>query len=304
MQNKRRTIVDIRAQKNAIPIVALTAYTTPSARLLDAHVDVLLVGDSLGMVLYGMESTLPVTLDMMIAHGKAVMRGSSHALVVVDMPFGSYQASPVRAFESAARVMAEVGCGAIKLEGGEEMAPTIEFLTRRAVPVMAHIGLMPQHVNSMGGYRYQGRTQEESAYITRSAKAVEAAGAFAVVLEGVEESLAREITSQLSIPTIGIGASPACDGQVLVSEDMAGLNASVPRFVKTFGTLAITLEDAAKAYAEKQGISYTIVPAAETAGYDVRDVIAEGTRRARTVAEETMAQVRRLVGLGGLGGNA
>ena len=228
----------------------LTCYTAPYARILDAHVDALLVGDSLGMVLYGMDSTLPVTLDMMIAHGKAVVKGSTRACVIVDMPFGSYQSSPVQAFESAARVLAETGCSAIKLEGGEEMAATIHFLTERAIPVIAHIGLMPQHVNSMGGYKVQGKTPAECNYIMKCAKAIEEAGAFAVVLEGVEESCAREITAMLSIPTIGIGASPACDGQVLVTEDMAGLFEKTPRFVEQFGNLRGELETSVKRYAE------------------------------------------------------
>lgn len=247
---RRKTIVDIRAQKSSIPIVALTAYTAPAARLLDPHVDILLVGDSLGMVLYGMESTLPVTLDMMIAHGAAVVKSSAHACVVVDMPFGSYQGSKETAFNACARVMKETLCQAIKLEGGEAMSDTIAFLTQRAVPVMAHVGLMPQHVHTMGGYKNQGRGKEQRKQILKDALAVQNAGAFAVVLEGVEETLAREITQELSIPTIGIGASPACDGQVLVNEDMLGLTASQPKFVKRYADLGFAVSEAVSVYAK------------------------------------------------------
>jgi len=248
---KRLSIRDIAAHKNKTPIVAITAYTAPMARLFDAHADVLLVGDSLGMVLYGFESTLPVTLDMMIAHGAAVKRGSKRALVVVDMPFGSYQASPEQAFESYARIYKEAGVDAIKLEGGVEMAQTIQFMTERGIAIMGHVGLKPQHVNAMGGYRYQGRTEDEAERILRDALAVERAGAFAVVLEGVTEPLAERITKELSIPTIGIGASAQCDGQVLVSDDMLGLTASdyVPSFVKKYADLAPQIEKAISDYA-------------------------------------------------------
>lgn len=248
---KRLTIRDIAAKKNATPIVTLTAYTAPMAKLFDAHVDILLVGDSLGMVLYGLDSTLPVSLEMMIAHGAAVKRASAHALVVVDMPFGSYQASPEQAFDSYARVYKETGCDAIKMEGGVEMAPTIKFLTERGIAIMAHVGLKPQHVNTLGGYRYQGRTEDEAARIMQDAIAVEKAGAFSVVLEGVKESLAADITKKLSIPTIGIGASAQCDGQVLVAEDMLGLTASdyVPSFVKQYANLAPEITKAAEQYA-------------------------------------------------------
>ena len=248
---RRRTIVDIRSAKGIVPIVALTAYTAPIARLLDLHVDLFIVGDSLGMVLYSMDSTLSVSLEMMIAHGRAVVKSSKQACVVVDMPFGSYQSSPAQAFESAARVMKETGCEAVKLEGGAEMADTVAFLTARAVPVMSHIGLMPQHVHALGGYRYQGRTQAERQKITKDALAIEKAGAFAVVLEGVEESLAREITNKLSIPTIGIGASPTCDGQVLVTEDLLGLTSVQPRFVKHYAELGQAVSQAVSAYAKE-----------------------------------------------------
>ena len=236
-------------RKGQGPFVCLTAYTTPLARLLDPHVDLLLVGDSLGMVLYGFDSTLPVTLDMMIAHGAAVMRGASRACVIVDLPFGSYQESPEQAFRSAARVLAETGCAAVKLEGGIEMAETIRFLTRRGVPVCAHVGLMPQAVNA-SGFRAQGRDEAAAALVTADAHAVAAAGAFAVVLEGTWEPVARAITAALPVPTIGIGASPACDGQILVSDDLLGLFAAfTPRFVKRYAELGPMVSDAVAAYA-------------------------------------------------------
>ena len=220
VRNRRLTVRDIR--KRAEPIVCLTAYTAPMARLLDPHVDLLLVGDSLGMVLYGMESTVPVTLDMMIAHGAAVVRGSAHACVMVDLPFGSYQESPQQAFRSAARVLAETGCAGVKLEGGAEMAETVRFLSQRGVPVWSHIGLMPQAVN-VSGFRAQGRDAAEAERIMADARAVVDAGAFALLIEGTYEAAARAITEAVPVPTIGIGASPACDGQVLVTEDVLGL---------------------------------------------------------------------------------
>lgn len=241
----------IRQRKGGEKIVVLTAYTAPVARVADAVADVLLVGDSLGMVLYGLPSTLQVTLLDMIRHGAAVVRSSARALVVVDMPFGSYQASPEQAFESAARVMQETGCGAVKLEGGAEMAATIRFLTERAIPVMAHIGLQPQHVHTLGGYRYQGRTPEEEAALMQDATAVAEAGAFAVVLECVQADVAARITEALAIPTIGIGAGAACDGQVLVSEDMLGLTPSAPRFVKRYAGLGEMTEKALADYASE-----------------------------------------------------
>jgi 3-methyl-2-oxobutanoate hydroxymethyltransferase len=248
---RRKTIIDIQGQKGTIPVVVLTAYTAPVARLLDDHVDLFIVGDSLGMVLYGMESTLPVTLDMMIAHGRAVVKSSRAACVVVDMPFGSYQGSPEAAFNAAAHVMKETGCQAVKIEGGMEMADTIAFLSVRGIPVMGHVALMPQHVNALGGYHYRGRSKPERRKILQDALAVEKAGAFAVVLEGIEESLARELTTKLSVPTIGIGASPACDGQVLVSEDMLGLTQVQPRFVKNYANIGKMVSDAAAAYAKE-----------------------------------------------------
>jgi 3-methyl-2-oxobutanoate hydroxymethyltransferase len=247
---RRQTATALRARKGGEPIVCLTAYTAPMAHWLDPHVDLLMVGDSLGMVLYGFDSTLPVTLDMMIAHGGAVVRGSERAFVVVDMPFGSYQESPSQAFRSAARVMAESGCGGIKLEGGAEMAETVAFLTSRGIPVMGHVGLTPQSVNSLGGYRSRGHDEEEAARILADAKAVAEAGAFSVVVEGVVEPLARRITEAVAVPTIGIGASPACDGQVLVVDDLLGFFTEfTPKFVKRYAQLGEAVGNAAAAYA-------------------------------------------------------
>ncbi len=243
---------DIARRKGGQPVVCLTAYTATTARLIDAHVDIALVGDSLGMVLYGFDSTLPVTLDMMIAHGAAVVRSSRRALVVVDLPFGSYQASPEAAFNASARAMAETGCGAVKLEGGVDMAQTIAFLVKRGIPVMGHVGLTPQSVNGLGGYRSRGHDEVEAQAILADAQAVAAAGAFSVVLEGMVEPLARRITAEIAIPTIGIGASPACDGQVLVTEDMLGLFSEFqPRFVKRYAELAGPFAEAVRSYAEE-----------------------------------------------------
>src|SRR5215468_6919745 len=247
--HKRLTAPDIRARKGLTPIVVLTSYHAHTARILDAHCDVILVGDSLGMVMHGLETTIPVTLDMMILQGHAVMRGSRRALVVVDLPFGSYETSREQAFMTAARVLKETGCGAIKLEGGQRMAETIRFLAERGVPVMGHVGLTPQSVNVMGGFKTQGRRQEEWAAIEADAEAVAEAGAFALVLEGMAELLAAKITRSISIPTIGIGASAECDGQILVLEDMLGLSPAVPRFVKKYAELGHAIEDAVKAYA-------------------------------------------------------
>ena len=250
---KRLTVPAIQRRKvegkTDEPLVMLTAYTVRMAQLLDPHCDLLLVGDSLGQVVYGLPSTLPVTLDMMVAHGAAVVRGSYHAVVVVDMPFGSYEGSPEQAFASASRVLAETGCAAIKMEGGTAMAPTIRFLTERGIPVMAHVGLTPQAINALGGYGARGRSQQEEAKIASDAKAVAHAGAFAVVVEGVVEPLARMITETSDIPVIGIGASAACDGQVLVAEDMLGFFERTPRFVKRFDDLAARIGDAAARYA-------------------------------------------------------
>lgn len=247
----RKTTQDIRNRKGAEPIVVLTAYTAPMAALLDEHTDILLVGDSLGMVLYGMESTLPVTVEMMVQHGRAVMRGSQSSLVVIDMPFGSYQESPERAFRNASHILAETGAQAVKLEGGSEMAETVRFLTQRGVPVMGHVGLTPQHVQQFGGFRVQGRDDKAAQKIMSDAAAISDAGAFSMVIEGVVESLASEMTQHMAVPTIGIGASAACDGQVLVSEDMLGLNAWTPKFVKRYADMASLIREAAKAYADE-----------------------------------------------------
>lgn len=248
---RRLTAPDIRARKGGEPIVMLTSYHAHTARLVDKYCDVILVGDSLGMVMHGLETTIPVTLDMMILQGHAVMRGSKRALVVVDMPFGSYEASKEQAFASAARVLKETGCGAIKLEGGTRMAETIRFLVERGVPVMAHVGLTPQAINTLGSFRAQGRDEADWAPIEADARAVSEAGAFSVVIEAVAEPLARKITGQVPIPTIGIGASAACDGQVLVMEDMLGLTPRVPKFVKRYGDLGPGIEKAIQSYADE-----------------------------------------------------
>jgi 3-methyl-2-oxobutanoate hydroxymethyltransferase len=248
---RRLTAPDIRGRKGGEPIVALTSYHAHTARILDAYCDVILVGDSLGMVMHGLETTVPVTLEMMILQGHAVMRGSKRALVVIDMPFGSYEASKEQAFKSAARVLKETGCGAIKIEGGRRLAETITFLVERGVPVMGHVGLTPQAINTLGSFRAQGRDEIDWAPIEADARAVAEAGAFAVVLEAVAEPLARRITSQVSVPTIGIGASPACDGQILVLEDMLGLSPRVPKFVKRFGDLGPSIEQAVRSYAQE-----------------------------------------------------
>lgn len=243
---------DIKALKGQRPIVSLTAYTTPVAKLMDPHVDFILVGDSVGMVLYGLDSTVSVTLEMMIAHGQAVMRGSNNACVVVDLPFGSYQESKELAFRSAARVLKETGCSAVKLEGGAEMAETVDFLTRRGIPVLGHVGLMPQLINTTGGYRSLGRSDKEAEKIRSDAKAIDDAGAFAIVIEGTVEPVARDITGTVRAPTIGIGASPACDGQVLVVDDVLGVFTDFkPRFVKRFANLAPLMSEAFAAYAEE-----------------------------------------------------
>lgn len=248
---RRVSVADIGAMRGRSKIVSLTAYTTPVARLLDPHVDILLVGDSLGMVVYGFDSTLPVTLDMMTAHGAAVVRGSKHALVVIDMPFGSYQESPAQAFRSAARLLVETGGTAVKLEGGEEMAETVRFLVDRGVPVLGHVGLMPQHAR-LEGYRSQGRTQLEAARIKTDAAAIAEAGAFAIVLEGTIEPVARDIVERSTVPIIGIGASPVCDGQVLVVDDVLGLFSDfTPRFVKRYAELGSAVADAASRYADE-----------------------------------------------------
>jgi len=252
---KRMTAPSIRARKadgkTEHPIVMLTAYTMRVAQLLDPHCDMLLVGDSLGQVIYGLPSTIPVTMDMMCAHGAAVVRGSWHALVAVDMPFGSYEASPAQAFESASRIMKETGCAAVKLEGGEAMAPTIEFLTHRGIPVIGHVGLTPQAVNVLGGYGARGREEREAEKIIADARAVDQAGAFCIVVEGVLEGIADDITAAVGAPVIGIGASSKCDGQVLVTDDMLGMFERTPRFVKRYDDLAARISEAASAYADE-----------------------------------------------------
>jgi 3-methyl-2-oxobutanoate hydroxymethyltransferase len=246
---KRLTVPGILAAKGKTPLVMLTAYTIRMAQILDPHCDILLVGDSLGQVIYGLPSTIPVSLDMMCAHGAAVVRGSYHSLVVIDMPFGSYEENPAQAFRNAARILKETGAAGVKLEGGEAMAETIAFLSARGVPVMAHVGLTPQAVNALGGYGARGRSESEQAKLIRDAVAVADAGAFAMVVEGVIESIAIEITHKVSCPTIGIGASAACDGQVLVIDDMLGMFDRVPRFVKKFADLSGQIDTAVQQYA-------------------------------------------------------
>ncbi|MBP9046894.1 MAG: 3-methyl-2-oxobutanoate hydroxymethyltransferase [Tabrizicola sp.] len=258
---------EIRARKGSAPLVVLTAYSTPVARLVDAHCDIVLVGDSVGMVIYGMPSTLGVTMEMMILHGRAVVRGAQKAMPVIDMPFGSYEEGPAQAFRNAARLMAETGAPAVKLEGGQHMAETIAFLTARGVPVMAHVGLTPQAVNTLGGYKVVGRA-EEAEKVMADARAVEEAGAFSVVLEKVPEGLAARITQALSIPTIGIGAGVRCDGQVLVVDDMLGLFTDFrPKFVKRYAELGKAADEAIAAYAAE--VRSRAFPAAEHSFPDV-----------------------------------
>lgn len=250
---RRFTAPQIAARKGQTPIVALTAYTAPMAAMVDQHAEVILVGDSLGMVVHGLPSTIGVTVEMMILHGQAVLRGSQRAMIVVDMPFGSYEESPQQAFRNAARIMAETGCGAVKLEGGARMAQTIRFLTERGIPVMGHIGLTPQATNTMGGFKTQGRDEATWPAHIQDARAVEEAGAFSLVVEGVMEGLADQITQAVAIPTIGIGASARCDGQILVLDDMLGLSGRVPRFVQKFGDLGPRAEQAIADYADAVG---------------------------------------------------
>jgi 3-methyl-2-oxobutanoate hydroxymethyltransferase len=248
---KRVTAPDIAKRKGGAPIVALTAYHAHTARIIDPYVDMLLVGDSLGMVMHGYETTVPVPLELMIMHAQAVVRGSTRALVVVDMPFGSYEESPTVAFRNAARVLKETGCGAVKIEGGAHMAETIRYLSDRGIPVMSHIGMTPQAVNMIGSFKPRGRFRSEWAAFEEDARAVAEAGAFAVVLEALAELLAARITKQVSIPTIGIGASAECDGQILVLEDMLGLSPRVPKFVKEYAQIGEAIENAVKAYANE-----------------------------------------------------
>jgi len=249
---RRMTVPQFAARKNGDKLVMLTAYTTPSARAMDGHVDAILVGDSLGMVVYGLPDTLSVSLDMMINHGAAVVRGTRQSMVVVDMPFGSYHESPAQAMRNAGRVLAETGAAAVKMEGGIEMAETISFLEARGVPVLAHVGLMPQHKHRMGGFNAQGKNAASAERIFNDARAVADAGAFGIVIEGTARSLADRITRAVTVPTIGIGASPACDGQILVSEDMLGLfDEYKPRFVKRYAELNQQVQSAVQAYADE-----------------------------------------------------
>ena len=247
---KRLTVPRIRQRKGGEPLVMLTAYTVRMAQIMDPHCDMLLVGDSLAQVIYGLPHTVAVTMEMMAAHGAAVVRGSYHAAVIVDMPFGSYESSPQQAFENAARLLKETGAAGVKMEGGKVIAPTIEFLTQRGIPVMGHVGLTPQAVNILGGYGVRGKSAEEARSIVEDAEAVAKAGAFALVIEGVMEPIAIEITQKVACPTIGIGASAQCDGQVLVTEDMLGLFDRVPKFVKRFGAMQGHVEDAVRQYAD------------------------------------------------------
>ncbi len=252
---RRLTVPAILGRKvdgvTAEPIVVLTAYTARQAQLLDAHCDVLLVGDSLGQVIYGLPSTVPVTLEMMANHAAAVVRGSYRAVVVIDMPFGSYEGSPGQAFDSAAMLLKASGGAAVKLEGGEAMAATVEFLVQRGIPVMGHVGLTPQAVNVLGGYGARGKSEAEAGRIVRDARMLASAGAFAIVVEGVLEPIAEKVTQAVPCPTIGIGASAKCDGQVLVTDDMLGMFERVPRFVKRYDDLAARISAAAEAYAKE-----------------------------------------------------
>lgn len=248
---KRLTVPRIRQRKGGEPLVMLTAYTVRMAQLLDPHCDMLLVGDSLGQVIYGLPHTVGVTMEMMALHGAAVVRGSYHAAVIVDMPFGSYEASAEQAFTNAARLLKETGAAAVKLEGGRALAPTIEFLTQRGIPVMGHVGLTPQAVNILGGYGVRGKSEEEAKAIVEDSIAVAEAGAFSLVIEGVLESIAIEVTKKVACPTIGIGASARCDGQVLVTEDMLGMFERVPKFVKRYQDMAGVVEGAVKEYADQ-----------------------------------------------------
>ncbi|MEQ1618899.1 MAG: 3-methyl-2-oxobutanoate hydroxymethyltransferase [Terricaulis sp.] len=245
----RLTAPDIRARKGGEPIVCLTAYTAPMAKLLDPHCDLLLVGDSVGMVVHGLPNTVGVTLDMMILHGQAVMRGAGHAMVVIDMPFGSYEASPEAAYANAARVLKETGAQAVKVESGPSIAATIAYLVERGIPVMGHVGLRPQAVNVDGKFRAKGRSPEERARVLAEARAADQAGAFAIVVEGVDESLAPEITAAVAAPTIGIGASAQCDGQILVTDDLLGLFEWTPKFVRRYANLQSVIGQAVAAYA-------------------------------------------------------
>jgi 3-methyl-2-oxobutanoate hydroxymethyltransferase len=290
---KRLMAPDITAMKGKDPIVALTAYHAHTAAIADRYCDFLLVGDSLGMVMHGFETTVPVPLELMIMHGRAVVRGAKRALVVVDMPFGSYEESPSVAFRNCAQVMKETDCGAVKIEGGRRMAETIRYLVERGIPVMAHIGLTPQSVNVIGGFKAQGRSEEQWAAIEEDARQVAEAGAFAVVLEAVTEPLAQRITAAIKIPTVGIGASSSCDGQILVLEDMLGLSPRVPRFVKKFGKIGEAIDDAVRAYAED--VRTRAFPTPEHT-YAMKDAVAkpEKTAKARSTARKVTKKPKKL----------
>ena len=287
---KRLMAPDITAMKGQRPIVSLTSYHAHTAAIADRHCDFLLVGDSLGMVMHGYETTVPVPLELMIMHGRAVVRGAKRALVVVDMPFGTYEESPSVAFRNAARVMKETDCGAVKLEGGRRMAETIRFLVDRGIPVMAHIGLTPQAINVLGGFRAQGRREAQWAAILEDARLVAEAGAFAVVLEAMAEPLARRITQEIAIPTIGIGASAACDGQILVMEDMLGLSPRVPRFVREFGAIGAAIEGAIRGYAEEvrartfPAPEHTYAMQPDQTGADAAPAAARATKKTKTTS--------------------
>ena len=246
---RRLAAPDIRARKGGEPIVCLTAYDAPTAALLDDHCDLLLVGDSVGMVVHGMPNTVGVTLDMMILHGQAVMRGSRKAMVVIDMPFGSYEGGKELAYENCARVMKETGAQGVKLESGPTVAETIAYLVQRGIPVMGHVGLRPQAVLTDGAFKAKGRTDEERLRVMSEAEATADAGAFSIVIEGVAESLARDITAAVDKPTIGIGASSACDGQILVTPDMLGLFDWTPKFVRRYADMRGEIDKAVSAYA-------------------------------------------------------
>ncbi len=273
-QTKRVTAPEIAARKGGEPVVCLTAYTAPMAAILDPHCDLLLVGDSVGMVVHGLPTTVGVTMEMMILHGQAVMRAATHALVVVDMPFGSYEAGSETAYANAARLMKETGCQAVKVESGPEVARTVEYMVRRGIPVMGHVGLRPQAVNVDGGFRAKGRTSLERDRVLEEAKATDAAGAFAIVVEGVAEDLAQEITRTVHAPTIGIGASAHCDGQILVTDDMLGLFDWTPKFVRRYADLRRLVDDAIGSYAADvrarrfpaSAETYALKPKARVAG--------------------------------------
>ena len=249
-QTRKITVPAFRARKSGEKLALLTAYTAPVAKILAPHVDALLVGDSVGMVMHGLPSTLGVTTEMMILHASAVRRGAPDTLVIVDLPFGSYQSSPEQAFATASRILKETNCDAVKIEGGVEMADTVQFLSERGIPVMGHVGLMPQRINQMGNYKAQGRDEQAAGQIMEDARAFEAAGSFSIVIEGVLETLAARITEDIEIPTIGIGASPACDGQVLVTDDMIGLFSDfTPKFVRRYANISADIDKAARSYA-------------------------------------------------------